>query len=95
MRAACAADVQKFCANIERAKGAMRTCLEAHANAAVGQLQGRQGRARRRQGQGQELIPQGPASKAGARPSRSRPSCVRYAALAVRKTAAVEQLAKE
>jgi hypothetical protein len=30
MRAACATDVQKFCANIERAKGAMRTCLEAH-----------------------------------------------------------------
>jgi len=30
MRAACAADVQKFCANIERAKGAMRACLEAH-----------------------------------------------------------------
>ena len=30
MRAACAADVQKFCANIERAKGAMRSCLEAH-----------------------------------------------------------------
>jgi hypothetical protein len=30
MRAACAADVQKFCANVERGKGAMRTCLEAH-----------------------------------------------------------------
>jgi hypothetical protein len=30
MREACAADVQKFCANIERAKGAMRGCLEAH-----------------------------------------------------------------
>ena len=30
MREACAADVQKFCADIERAKGAMRTCLEAH-----------------------------------------------------------------
>ncbi len=29
-RAACAADVQKFCANIERAKGAMRSCLETH-----------------------------------------------------------------
>jgi Skp family chaperone for outer membrane proteins len=29
-RTACAVDVQKFCANIERAKGAMRTCLEAH-----------------------------------------------------------------
>ena len=29
-RAACADDVQKFCANIERAKGAMRTCLTAH-----------------------------------------------------------------
>jgi len=29
-RAACAADVQKFCADIERVKGAMRTCLEAH-----------------------------------------------------------------
>lgn len=30
MRAACAADVQKFCANVERAKGAMRICLDAH-----------------------------------------------------------------
>jgi len=29
-RAACAADVQKFCANIERVKGAMRSCLETH-----------------------------------------------------------------
>jgi Cysteine rich repeat len=29
-RAACSADVQKFCANIEKAKGAMRSCLEAH-----------------------------------------------------------------
>jgi hypothetical protein len=29
-RAACAVDVQKFCANIERAKGAMRSCLQAH-----------------------------------------------------------------
>ena len=30
VRAACAVDVQKFCANVERAKGAMRGCLEAH-----------------------------------------------------------------
>lgn len=30
VRAACAADVQKFCANIERAKGAMRACLTSH-----------------------------------------------------------------
>jgi Cysteine rich repeat len=29
-RAACAADVQKFCANIEKAKGAMRGCLQTH-----------------------------------------------------------------
>jgi hypothetical protein len=29
-RAACTSDVQKFCANIERAKGAMRACLTAH-----------------------------------------------------------------
>ena len=29
-RAACAPDVQKFCANIERAKGAMRVCLTTH-----------------------------------------------------------------
>jgi Skp family chaperone for outer membrane proteins len=29
-RTACAVDVQKFCANVERAKGAMRGCLEAH-----------------------------------------------------------------
>jgi hypothetical protein len=32
VRAACAADVQKFCANIERARGAMRSCLEQHEN---------------------------------------------------------------
>jgi hypothetical protein len=30
VRTACAADIQKFCASIERAKGAMRSCLEAH-----------------------------------------------------------------
>jgi hypothetical protein len=30
VRAACSADVQKFCAQIERAKGAMRACLDAH-----------------------------------------------------------------
>jgi len=30
MRVACGVDVQKFCANVERAKGAMRGCLEAH-----------------------------------------------------------------
>lgn len=30
VRAACAADVQKFCATIERAKGAMRECLQAN-----------------------------------------------------------------
>jgi len=30
VRTACAADIQKFCANIERARGAMRSCLEAH-----------------------------------------------------------------
>jgi hypothetical protein len=28
MRTACAADIQKFCANIERAKGATRACLD-------------------------------------------------------------------
>ncbi len=28
LRTACAADIQKFCTNIERAKGAMRACLE-------------------------------------------------------------------
>ena len=32
MRTACADDIQKFCANIERAKGAMRSCLETHEN---------------------------------------------------------------
>jgi hypothetical protein len=31
-RAACGADVQKFCANIEHAKGATRTCLTTHEN---------------------------------------------------------------
>lgn len=30
VRAACADDVQKFCANIEKGKGATRTCLEQH-----------------------------------------------------------------
>ena len=30
-RAACGSDMQKFCANVERAKGAMRGCLDAHA----------------------------------------------------------------
>jgi hypothetical protein len=30
MRAACADDVRRFCANIERAKGAMRICLDSH-----------------------------------------------------------------
>ena len=30
-RVACATDVQRFCASVERAKGAMRSCLEAHA----------------------------------------------------------------
>ena len=30
VRAACATDVEKFCANVERAKGAMRGCLETH-----------------------------------------------------------------
>lgn len=30
VREACAADVQKFCANIEKAKGARRACLEAN-----------------------------------------------------------------
>jgi Cysteine rich repeat len=28
VRTACAADIQKFCASIERAKGAMRACLD-------------------------------------------------------------------
>lgn len=30
VRAACAVDVQKHCANVERGKGAMRACLEAN-----------------------------------------------------------------
>ena len=28
VRTACAADIQRFCANIERTKGAMRSCLQ-------------------------------------------------------------------
>lgn len=28
VRSACATDIQKYCAGIERAKGAMRACLE-------------------------------------------------------------------
>jgi hypothetical protein len=30
VRIACQADMQKLCANIERAKGAMRACLDAN-----------------------------------------------------------------
>ena len=30
MRAACAADLQKFCAGVERGNGALRQCLRAH-----------------------------------------------------------------
>lgn len=30
MRAACSADVQKFCGQIERGKGMLRACLEQH-----------------------------------------------------------------
>ncbi len=30
VRTACAADIQQFCATIERAKGAIRTCLDQH-----------------------------------------------------------------
>lgn len=30
MRAACAVDVQKFCADVERGKGALRGCLRSH-----------------------------------------------------------------
>jgi hypothetical protein len=30
MRAACAADLQKFCADVERGKGARRKCLRSH-----------------------------------------------------------------
>jgi hypothetical protein len=32
MRAACSADVQKFCGQIERGKGMLRACLEQHQN---------------------------------------------------------------
>jgi hypothetical protein len=31
MRSACAADVQKFCANVEGGRSAVRDCLRAHA----------------------------------------------------------------
>ena len=30
VRTACAADIQRFCTNIERTTGAMRSCLEQH-----------------------------------------------------------------
>jgi hypothetical protein len=30
MRAACSDDVRKFCANVERARGAMRICLDSN-----------------------------------------------------------------
>jgi flagellar motility protein MotE (MotC chaperone) len=29
-KAACSADMQKFCAQVDKAKGAMRECLQAH-----------------------------------------------------------------
>jgi len=32
VRVACSADIQKFCANIERGKGATRACLDTHQN---------------------------------------------------------------
>src|SRR5215467_13390109 len=32
MRAACEPDVQKLCANVERGKHGMRSCLDAHQN---------------------------------------------------------------
>jgi Spy/CpxP family protein refolding chaperone len=32
IRAACETDIQKFCANVERGKHAMRSCLESHQN---------------------------------------------------------------
>lgn len=32
VRVACAADIQKFCANNERGKGATRACLDTHQN---------------------------------------------------------------
>jgi hypothetical protein len=31
-RAACASDVQKFCANVDHAKGAVRSCLDTNAS---------------------------------------------------------------
>ena len=30
-REACGADVQKFCATVDKARGAIRTCLDSHA----------------------------------------------------------------
>lgn len=30
VRMACSADIQKYCGNIERAKGALRACLDQH-----------------------------------------------------------------
>jgi hypothetical protein len=30
VRAACAADAAKYCSGVERAKGAMRSCLQTH-----------------------------------------------------------------
>jgi flagellar motility protein MotE (MotC chaperone) len=32
VKAACAADIQKFCAQIDQVKGARRACLQAHEN---------------------------------------------------------------
>jgi flagellar motility protein MotE (MotC chaperone) len=31
-KAACSADIQKFCAQLDRGKGARRACLQAHEN---------------------------------------------------------------
>jgi membrane fusion protein, multidrug efflux system len=61
MRAACAADIQKFCANVERGKG-MRACLQANAAelsegckaAAAGSGRSRKGEARKAEGSATE-----------------------------------------
>jgi hypothetical protein len=50
-KAACSADIQKFCAQIDRAtKGAMRACLQAHEERAVRGVPRLVGGAGRRQG---------------------------------------------
>ena len=55
MRTACAADIQKFCASIERAKGAMRACLEQNQTSLSSECNAARAERAAATGKGQEL----------------------------------------